>query len=444
MKPLLIFALLTVSSAPAQVSLTTAVSLALGNSPKVKIAADDLAKSRATVDESVAVFIPAISIGAGLGNNYGYSPYPPTLFALSAQSLLYGSSQFDYIRSARSGLQAAQFSLDEARAAVSEDAVTTYIALDHDQQREAVLHDQLTFATRLATISQDRFDAGRDTNLDLTTARLTAAQFREAVLHAEDETANNRNHLSNLIGITAGIVKTEGPFPPLPSLDLDAPPTTQSPAIAAAYASAKAKQEQAWGDARYLYRPQFSFLAQYQNYATYSSSFQDIQTSYEKSSPNGKSIGPNAEAFAVQVTLPLFDKVRQAKARESAADAAHALHEADSARLTFTEGQSKLARSIIELRAHAETATLQQQLAQQQLDALLVELNAPPVDNRPQLTPKDEQNARIAEREKYLAFLDATFQLRQAQISLMRQTGQLIPWLRTVATPTFVPIPSNK
>ena len=36
-------------------------------------------------------------------------------------------------------------------------------------------------------------------------------------------------------------------------------------------------------------------------------------------------------------------------------------------------------------------------------------------------TPKDEQNARISEREKYLAVIDAAFQLHQAEISLLRQ-----------------------
>ena len=46
------------------------------------------------------------------------------------------------------------------------------------------------------------------------------------------------------------------------------------------------------------------------------------------------------------------------------------------------------------------------------------------------MTPKDEQNQRIAEREKYLAVVDSNFQLRQAEINLLRQTGQLEQWLR--------------
>jgi hypothetical protein len=50
-----------------------------------------------------------------------------------------------------------------------------------------------------------------------------------------------------------------------------------------------------------------------------------------------------------------------------------------------------------------------------------------------QMTPKDEQTSRIAEREKFLAVLDAGFQMRQAQINLMRQTGDLETWLKSAA-----------
>jgi hypothetical protein len=46
------------------------------------------------------------------------------------------------------------------------------------------------------------------------------------------------------------------------------------------------------------------------------------------------------------------------------------------------------------------------------------------------MTPKDEQNARIAEREKYLSVIDANFQLHQTELQLLRQTGQLLTWLR--------------
>jgi hypothetical protein len=49
----------------------------------------------------------------------------------------------------------------------------------------------------------------------------------------------------------------------------------------------------------------------------------------------------------------------------------------------------------------------------------------------PQMTPKDEQTARIAEREKFVALLNANFELQQAQIGLLRSSGELETWLAT-------------
>ena len=45
------------------------------------------------------------------------------------------------------------------------------------------------------------------------------------------------------------------------------------------------------------------------------------------------------------------------------------------------------------------------------------------------MTPKDEQTARIAEREKFVAVLNANFEAQQAEINLMRATGELESWI---------------
>jgi hypothetical protein len=47
------------------------------------------------------------------------------------------------------------------------------------------------------------------------------------------------------------------------------------------------------------------------------------------------------------------------------------------------------------------------------------------------MTPKDKMNTRILERQRYLEMLDATLQLLEAQIYLLRQTGQLESWIQS-------------
>ena len=422
--------LLFASATHAQLTLSATVDLSLSHSPRIREAQANVAKAKASVGEAKDVYVPVITAGAGLGQAYGYSFNPPTLFVANAQSLVFNFSQRDYIRASGSGLSAADLSLLDTRQSVVEDAATSFLALQHDQQREATLLEENEIAGRLVQIVQDRLDAGRDNPIDLTQARLTAANSRVARLSAADDTNRDRAHLCVLTGVALGTnIQAEGDFPTTP-LDFTEQPAfaiPASPAVSAAYASATSKLEQARGDSRYLYRPQVSLVVQYNRYATFTASFKQLQASNRA----GTTIGANESVFGVQLEVPFLDRVHQAKAREATAEARRALAVADSAQQAAVEGQLRLRHSLELLRARAEVAQLDQQLARQQLDVLTTELNAASANpNAPVLTPKDEQNSHLVEREKYLAVIDANYQLHHAEISLLRQTGQLQNWIQ--------------
>ena len=438
--------LLTATAAHAQLSLPSAVDLALRNNPRVKVAQADLARARAQLSQTVDVYIPTVNAGAGLGQAYGFSPYPPTLFTFNGGSLVYSSAQKYYIRSAHAGVDAAQHSLDEADQAVSEDTAEAFLAVQHDQQRTAVLNQQSGFAGTLTTIVQARFDAGQASAIDLTQARLTAANLRLALLHEQDTLAADRDHLARLIGMSESSLTIDNAFPASPPFDPAAPPESEfsSPAVAAAYSTALARQEQAKGDASYRFHPQLNLVVQYNRYATFTESFATLKNSY----PN---LSANEYVLGVQINLPLYDREREAKARETAANASHDLHEAENAKLNTLDAQAKLRHSLPEIQARADVASLQQQLAQQQLEVVQVQLQAGN-PNGPQMTPADEQNARISERDKYLAVLDADFQLHTTEVQLLRLTGRLTPWLRsamrtppaTTSGPQLPPAPNPR
>jgi len=418
---------LAVIPAKAQISFTTAVDLALKNSPKVRMAEADVDKARAALEESRDVYIPTLVGGSGLGYSYGFPLGQPSVFNFTSQSLLISFAQPDYIRAARASLNAANLTLKDARQAVVEDTAITYLALDRDLQRQAALGDENGYATRLVLIVQARLDAGQETPIGLTTVRLTAAQVRLARLRAEDETATDQAHMARLTGLPAaglGVISSSIPpfAPPAPDGPLTTGPVT-SPVVEAAYATAKAKQQIASGDARYLWRPQIYFVAQYSLF----SKFNNYDLYYQRFQYNNAGIG-------VEIRFPVFDAVHKAKARESAADAAHSQYEADAARDQFLEGRQKARHATTELAARAEVAGLDQQLAQQQLDAMLVQLKAGNGNSSgAQMTPKDEQTTRIAEREKFLTVLDTNFQMQQAQINLLRQNGELETWVKAVS-----------
>lgn len=420
--------------ARAQVSLTTVVDLALRNSPRIKSAQADVIKSRAALSEAKDIYIPSVTIGAGLGQSYGYSPNPPTLFTTNGQSLVYSASQRNYIRSARSGLNASEQALEDSRQVVAEDVALTYLAVEHDQQREKILGEEVRYAATLVGIVQERLDAGRDNRMDLTTAKLSSAQIRLALLRTQDEEANDRGHLARLTGLPSKSLRVDSGLPHLPAsaAEFVLSQPRANPAVAAAFLNAQAKQLLAEGDARYLYRPQVSLVAQYSRYATFTNSFKQIQTI------NSSTIGANEGVIGVQISLPLLDKTRQAKNKESAADASRSLHEAEGAQASALDGQDKLTHTIEELEARADVASLEQQLAQQQLEVIQLQLVSPIAGAVP-MTPKDEQNSRVAEREKYLGVVDTNFQLHQAEVSLLRQTGQLLAWLSSAATASATP-----
>jgi outer membrane protein TolC len=429
-----------IAPAYAQISFSTAIALALKSNPKVLMAQADVDKALAAVQQIRDAFIPNIVGGSGVGPpSYGYPLGQPSIFNITSQSLVFSYSQHDYLRAAQAALDASRNNLKDIREGVAEDTAITYLALDRDMQRQAALQEQQGFSEHLVSIVQQRLDAGQDTPIDLTTSRLTAAQIRLARLRAEDETTADQAHLARLIGLPAqALGTTSSSVPPFPATSSDLTDTTPltSPAVASAYAVARSKRETAFGDARYLWRPQIYFQGQYSRFAKYT----NIQDYYLRFQQNNAAVG-------VQITIPLYDTAHRAKERESAAEAARAQHEADSIRDQFFDSRIRARHTAAELSARTEIATLDQQLARQQLDIMVVQLKAGTGNlSGPQMTPKDEQTARITEREKFVAMLNANFEAQQAAIGLLRTTGELEAWIsaaaQTQAAPSVQAIPT--
>jgi hypothetical protein len=108
--------------------------------------------------------------------------------------------------------------------------------------------------------------------------------------------------------------------------------------------------------------------------------------------------------------------------------------EAEQARQQNDLQITSLTSSLRELDAQAEIASLKQQIAKEQLQSVLAQLelgngteSGPAA--QPQLTPKAEQLARIDERQKYVESLDAGFDLAKARLSLLRALGHMEDWL---------------
>ena len=177
-----------------------------------------------------------------------------------------------------------------------------------------------------------------------------------------------------------------------------------------------------FGDARQNNRPTFGFGGEYNRYAK----FNNYDEYYLRFQHNNFNVG-------IQITLPLFDATRKAKAKGSSAEAVQATAEADQLRDQAGEQILQLQKSVAELTAQEQVAELQNELAQDQLDAITTQLHlgsGTPGAAAP--LPKDEQGAHINERSRFVDVLETRFQLTQARLSLLRSMGRIEDWAKAV------------
>jgi outer membrane protein TolC len=415
--------------AKAQISFYTAVDLALRNSHEVKMAAADVERAAAGLSQTKDAYIPSMNIGSSLGYSYGFPVGQPSIYNVTANSLLLSFSQPFLIRSARAALEGTRASLKDTRAKVVARAALAYIELDISQRELAALDQQHEFGQRLVDIEQQRSAAGLSSTMEVTQAELINAQLELRRLHLQDHISLLRLRLANLTGLTEDAVTPESatipgaPVPPetntLSSL------SAQTSAIAAADAEAKSKQFVADADRHKRLRPEIAFGIQYSRYAK----FNNYAEYYLRFQHNNFDVGIN-------MTLPLYDPFIKAKARGSAADAVHAREQADLARLQLAEQTRELSGGLDELRAQQKIARLQNEFAQENVDAVRTQLeNGAGNQNATPLTPRDEQKARIEERRRYVDKLETDFQLMQAQIQLERTLGRIEDWAMQATHP---------
>jgi outer membrane protein TolC len=435
---------ITMTSASAQITFSSAIDLALHGDPRIKAAQADVDKARAVLASTHDAYVPTISANGGEGASVGVPLSVPIVFSLASQSLLFNFSQKDNVRAAASGVESASLALQETRDKVAEDVTLTYLNLSNAQQRAIAMAQEDQYARRLADIVGDRVTAGLDTRIDLLHARRTVKEIDLQRLETEDEIANLSNHLARLVGLPGNQLEAvTGSIPPLPPIQsVTAAAAPESYGVLAALAAARSKQEIAFGEARYRFRPQIILGANYARISLKGTDFTDYYPGFLSKSEDAASIG-------LSITFPLLDRAHQDHAHEAAADARRARFDAEDQRDQFLEGRFKLQHSAAELAARSDLAQIDRDLAQEQLNVILLQLTAASgadaSPDKPQLTPKDEQNARLQERARTVDLLNAQFQLTQLQVNLLRQTGQLDAWLKTQVTapPDVYPAPTH-
>jgi outer membrane protein TolC len=416
------------SRVQAQVSLATVVDLAQRNSAEVRLAKSDFDKANSVLSESKDVFIPSVNFNTGLPvfPETGFTGNPPSIFGANVQSLVFSIPQKQYIDAARFGVRAATSRLKDAREQVALDASTAYIELDTVNRELEVARQQEGFGEQLVRIAQERAEAGVDSPNDLLDARLSAAQIRLRRLHLETRAATLSKQLSILTGLPEGsVIPDHASIPEIPEVKV-----SESHAVPAGINSAqlvaRSKEKLAKGDQQTNYLPVLSFNAEYLRVTTL---LNNVNNYFANPLP------ANNFASGISISVPLFDYVHRAKARESTADALRAKVEAEQAERQNELQIAQLTASLRELDTLAEIASLKQQIASNQLKSVQTQLelgNGP--GPAPQLTPKAEQLAHIDERQRVTDAMDAGFDLAKARLGLLRALGHMDDWLHELGT----------
>ncbi len=418
----------TPSLVRAQVSLATVVDLTQRNSTAVRIAEADLRKAQAVVSETKDVFAPAVTFSSGLPvfPEVGFTGTPPSVWSAAVQSLVFSMSQKRYIDAAHTGVLAAVSALRDAREQAALDASSAYIELDSVTSELAAVKEQDQNAARMVDIEQQRSEAGVDPLSDLLQARLTAANIRLSRIHLEARASRLAKQLSQLTALPLNsITPDHASIPEIPQLHGDAARRIL-PGIDSARLQARSKEYLAQGDREINYLPQLSFGAQYNRNTTLLNS---VNKYFATPLP------ANNFSSGIAISIPVFDLGHHAKSRESNADALRARVESEQAEHQNDLQIEELTGNLRELDAQAEVAALKQQIASQQLKAVLDQLeagNGGTASGSPQLSPKAEQLARIDERQKYLDSEEAGLELSKARLGLIRVLGHMEDWIKEV------------
>ena len=334
-------------------------------------------------------------LGSSLGWTYGFPLGQPEVFSLSAQSLAFSFSQRDYVRSARKSLKSAQLQLKDTRQQVILDAALDYIELAKVDQQIAALDQESGYAQKLIEIEDQRVDAGRDSKIELTRARLTAAQVALKRIHLLDQADLLRARLAHLTGLNPADLTPDPETIPPPKVpdqngNLDSAVTSANGGVQAAYAAATIQT--LYGLRRLPpKRPaDRHFRGQLWPIFYISTTMRSITcTSRQTTSALGfRSIFPFSTRRAGprprdRAQTPLTRRRRRMLLRDQT-----------------SEQVLQLQKSLAELAAQEQVAEIQNELAQDQLQAVTAELQSG--TGNPQaspLTPKD-RTAGAAQRAR--------------------------------------------
>jgi len=399
--------------------LQRAVQLALSHSTATGAASADEQRAFASYHEARNQYLPQVILGSGLGASWGFplslEGSAPSIINVNAQSALFNPALRDFVRAAKTEWKSSGMQTKDQRNQVIQDTVLSYAELSKWEALQGHLREEHAAAVKMEQVVNERVQEGIDSSLARNKARLSTARVRMRMAEAQGAVDVLRNRLSQMTGIPASSIETiPGSMPPLPEVkqedNLVGQALEASPSVKAAEHHATAQSFRARGEHRAMW-PAVDFAGQYALLSRYNN-YDEFYKSFDR----------HNATLGVAIRFPFLSPSQHAHAAAADAEALRAKKDAEAAKNRVSEETLKLQRAVEQLSAAHEVADLEYQVAQSNLEASQVRMDAGTA------TLHDVEDARVQANERYNALQDTSFELQKARITLLRATDELAAW----------------
>src|SRR5713101_1552989 len=399
-----------------KLTLKEAVTLAVANSRDLALARLQYGLVQREAGVTQAVFRPNFYTGTGAAYTNGFPLMAgggvPAIFSLSYDQQIFNPPLKGDQRAAEQRAEGQRLSMEGVRDAVMVRAALGYLELAKVRHAEELMRGERLSAGRILESMRERADAGRELPIEVTRAQLTAARIEQRIAQLEDREDLLSGELRNAMGLPPDQpieVSTEE----IPGAATDEAKDLVSQAMAnntelkQAETERRAREEK-WKGERGGRWPTVSLIGQY-NVLSNTNNYTDFFNKFQA----------NTVIFGLEIRIPIFASITTSALAFARADL-------DAAELMVAKKRSELsldvrrmARQVREADLAGEVARLELQLAQENLRILQLQFD----QGRGSL--RDLEAAHLEENDKWLAFLDANYARQQAQLELLRTTGQV-------------------
>jgi len=404
------------SRTPVAMTLKHAIELALENSKEIQVAKIQASVADHAAQITKAQFMPNLYAGSGAGYTNGIPETPggraPSVFNVTYSEQVFNEPLRGQSKEQQEEARAQKIALEEAKNSVITRTAMAYLELGKVRHSLELLRSEQDSAEKILQITQERESQGFELPVEVTKGQLTKARVVQRILQLEEREDELEVFLRYQLGLpeTQAIEVTPEDLPgeaEQAGENLVAAALTGNTGLRLAESDVRAKEFRLKGERRGYFPTLelvsiYSVLAKFNNYSQFFNGFQR-----------------NNFNAGIDMHVPIFSA--QIRANIGLAQV-----NLDAARASLSSKRTELAadvrqktRRVREMDAAKEVARLELQLAQENVAVLQAQFG------EGKLNLRDMEKARLDENDKWLAYLDATFQKQQAQLELLKTAGQL-------------------